>query len=57
MINFLNISKIKAKKNLRVVSFGLSKKSDIHPISKFDLKTKIKWTIKSKNKNFNFKIK
>ena len=44
------------KKNLRVVSFGLSKKSDIHPISKFDLKTKIKWTIKSRNKILTLKL-
>ena len=55
---FFHYLKSKAKlKNLNIVSFGMSKMSDIYPISIKKNPNKTKILIKIKNQNFNLEIK
>ncbi len=55
---YFNYLKSKAKKkNLKIVSFGINKKSDVHPISISKNKNKTKLLIKVKNHVLNFEIK
>ena len=55
---FFHYLKLKAKlKKLKIVTFGISKKSDVHPVSIKKTNNKTEIIIKLKNRNFNLKLK